>query len=81
MNVVIRTEGGGLSLLVDEIGDVLETSDETFEESPETVTGVARELVRGVHKLKDALLLVHNTEKTIDLTSQDSRASQRQEGD
>lgn len=71
MNVVIRAEGGAVSLLVDEIGDVLEVSEDSFEESPETVTGIARELVRGVHKLKDDLLLVLDTEKAINIQFQD----------
>src|SRR5262249_49093235 len=47
MNVVVRTDEGPMSLLVDEIGDVLELGEETFERSPETLTGVARELIRG----------------------------------
>lgn len=67
MNVVIHAEGGAVSLLVDEIGDVLDTTQESFEESPETVQGVARELVRGVHKLKDNLLLILDTEKAIQM--------------
>ncbi len=33
MNVVVRTADGAVSLLVDEIGDVLEVQDETFEPS------------------------------------------------
>ena len=51
MNVVVRTEDGAVSLLVDEIGDVLETEEESFERPPETVQGVALKLIRGVYKL------------------------------
>ena len=47
MNVVVRTADGALSLLVDEIGDVLEVQEETFERPPETLQGIARELVLG----------------------------------
>jgi purine-binding chemotaxis protein CheW len=39
MNVVVRTIDGAVSLLVDEIGDVLEVSSDGFERPPETVTG------------------------------------------
>ncbi len=67
MNVVVRTSDGVVSLLVDEIGDVVEATDEAFEAVPETLSGVARELVRGVYKLKDKLLLVLDTEKTVKL--------------
>jgi purine-binding chemotaxis protein CheW len=45
MNVVVGTADGALSLLVDEIGDVLEVQEETFERPPETLQGIARELV------------------------------------
>ena len=52
-----------VSLLVDEIGDVLEVEDQTFEAPPETLQGVAREFIRGAYKLKDRLMLVLDTEK------------------
>jgi purine-binding chemotaxis protein CheW len=66
-NVVVRGEDGAASLLVDEIGDVLEIDDETFEQPPETVTGLTRELVLGVYKLRDQLLLVLDTERAIQI--------------
>jgi purine-binding chemotaxis protein CheW len=68
MNVVIRTDDGAVSLLVDEIGDVIEVDESTHERPPETLHGVARQLVRGVYKLKDRLLLVLDTDLTMDLT-------------
>jgi purine-binding chemotaxis protein CheW len=67
MNVVVRTDDGAVSLLVDEIGDVVEVAEETFERPPETIRGVARELIRGVYKLKDRLLLILDTERTVAL--------------
>ena len=65
MNVVVRSDDGAVSLLVDEIGDVVEIQDDTYEHPPETLTGVARELIQGVYKLKERLLLILDTEKTI----------------
>jgi purine-binding chemotaxis protein CheW len=67
MNVVVRTDDGAVSLLVDEIGDVLEIEDETYERPPQTLSGVARELVTGVYKLKDRLLLILDTARTVSL--------------
>jgi purine-binding chemotaxis protein CheW len=67
VNVVVRTDDGALSLLVDEIGDVLEVSDELFEGPPETLKGTARELIRGAYKLPDRLLLILDTERTVSL--------------
>ena len=69
MNVVVRMEDGAVSLLVDEIGDVLETQEESFERPPETVQGVARELIRGVYKLKGQLLLILDTDKALNEVS------------
>ena len=72
MNVVVRTADGALSLLVDEIGDVLEVQEETFERPPETLQGIARELVLGVHKLSNGLLLILDTEKAVNVADMDA---------
>jgi purine-binding chemotaxis protein CheW len=69
MNVVIRHEDGAVSLLVDEIGDVLEVEDETFELPPGTLAGEARELIRGVYKLKGTLLIALDTDKMLNLVT------------
>jgi purine-binding chemotaxis protein CheW len=69
INVVVHTDDGAVSLLVDEIGDVLEVSEKFFEPPPETLQGTARELVRGAYKLKDRLLLILDTERTVQVTS------------
>lgn len=61
MNVVVRTDEGAVSLLVDEIGDVQEVSAEVFERVPETLRGEARRLISGAYKLADRLLLVLDT--------------------
>ena len=67
MNVIIRTSDGAVSLLVDEIGDVLEESEDKFEQAPDTITGMIRQLILGVYKLQDNLLLILDTEKSITL--------------
>jgi purine-binding chemotaxis protein CheW len=65
MNVVVRTEDGAISFLVDEIGDVIEVQDDTFEPVPETLQGPAREVVHGVHKLPGRLMLVLDIERAV----------------
>jgi purine-binding chemotaxis protein CheW len=65
MNVVVRTDDGAMSLLVDDIGDVVEVDEQTFEGAPDTLAGVARELIRGVYKLEKQLLLLLDTEKAV----------------
>lgn len=66
MNMVVRTQEGAVSLLVDEIGDVLAMDDSTFEPPPDNLSTVARSLIRGIYKLKDRLLLVLDTERAVD---------------
>jgi purine-binding chemotaxis protein CheW len=74
VNVVVQTDDGAVSLLVDEIGDVLDVSEELFERPPETLRGRARELIRGAYKLKERLLLILDTERTVCLTGSPSHA-------
>ena len=66
MNIVVRTEEGAVSLLVDEIGDMLEVEQTCFELPPENLAPAAKELLRGVYKLEGRLLLVLDTERTVD---------------
>ncbi|MBL9210715.1 MAG: chemotaxis protein CheW [Opitutaceae bacterium] len=67
MNVVVRSEDGAVSLLVDEIGDVVEVHEEDCERPPETLPPSARELITGVCKLRDRLLLILDTERAVNL--------------
>jgi len=69
MNVVVRTKEGVVSLLVDEIGDVLEVSPDDYEDTPDTVEGLMRELILGVYKLEGKLLLILDTEKAVHVES------------
>lgn len=65
MNMVVRSEEGAVSLLVDEIGDVVEPPPSSYEPPPETMRREQRELIDGVYKLDDRLLLVLNTERVL----------------
>lgn len=65
MNVVVQTEDGAVSLLVDEIGDVLDLDADGFTPPPETLHGAARELVTSVYMLRDRLLLELDTDKIV----------------
>jgi purine-binding chemotaxis protein CheW len=68
MNVVVRSEDGSVSLLVDEIGDVVEVGEDTFEPPPQTLRGAVRSMILGVHKLKGHLMHVLDTEKACQMT-------------
>ncbi|MDO5628499.1 MAG: chemotaxis protein CheW [Mobilicoccus sp.] len=66
-NVVVRTADSATSLLVDEIGDVLEPDLDRFEAPPDTVPSQVRELVTKVCKLDRQLMLVLDTTKAVDV--------------
>jgi purine-binding chemotaxis protein CheW len=72
VNVVVHTDDGAVSLLVDEIGDVLKVPETLFETPPETLMETARELIRGAYKLTDGLLLILDSERTVSLTGSPS---------
>lgn len=67
MNVVVRTEEGAVSLLVDQIGEVIETDATHFEAPPDTVTAQAKDLIRGAYKLDNALLLALDVPRAVEI--------------
>ncbi len=70
MNVVVRTDDAAVSLLVDEIGDVIEVQESTFEESPETLRGAVRFMILGVHKLQGRLLHLLDTDRACQISKE-----------
>lgn len=68
MNVVVRSTDGAVSLLVDEIGDVVEVDESSFEAPPETLRGSVRTVILGIHKLNDRLMHVLDIEKACQMT-------------
>ena len=71
VNVVVQTDDGAVSLLVDEIGDVLDVEEKLFEPPPDTLTGTARELIRGAYKLNDRLMLLLDIDKALQVGSEE----------
>ncbi len=67
-NVVVYTDDGPVSLLVDEIADVVVLDEDHLEDLPETVDHIRRELIVGVHKMESSLLLVLDLDKTVQPT-------------
>ncbi len=70
MNVVVRSDDGVVSLLVDQIGDVQEVDQDNFEPPPETLLGTSRSMIRGAYKMKDRLLLVLDTERAVNVAEE-----------
>ena len=62
-NVVVRAGEDAISLLVDDVGDVVEVDEESFEPPPETLQGRVRSVILGVHKLEKQLMHVLDTDR------------------
>jgi purine-binding chemotaxis protein CheW len=65
-NVVISGDRGAVSLLVDEIGDVLDLSS-GFEPPPPTLRGPHRQLLKAVCTLDDKVLHILDVQAAIDV--------------
>ena len=68
MNIVVRSGDEAVNLLVDEIGDVLQVEASRFERKLCNIDPTVRDLILGVYKLDDRLLLVLDTNKTVAVT-------------
>ena len=66
INVVIRRKDGGVSLLVDSIGDVMSPAEELAESPPENVNPRVRALLQGVYKLEGRLLQILDPDKLME---------------
>ena len=66
INVIIRTNDSPLSLLVDEVGDILDFGGEATEPPPETIQHEIRQFLDGIYKLPDRLLLVLDVDRLAD---------------
>jgi purine-binding chemotaxis protein CheW len=74
VNVVVRVDDEPVSMLVDEIGGVLEVSQVPFEATPATVDERVRDLLLGAYTLPDRLLLALNAERVLDVGVEPAKA-------
>jgi len=65
MNVVIKSEDGVVSLLVDDIGDVIDVPLDTYAPVPDNMPQAQRELIECVYDLKEGLMLVLDTARVL----------------
>ena len=63
MMVVVQVDGEPVSLLVDEVGDVLDVADDLFAPPPDTLAPAMRDVVVGAYKLDDHLLLALDVDR------------------
>jgi len=68
-NVIVTTDGGPLSLLVDRLGDVVPVDDASFEPPPDTLAAELARSIKGAFKLDDALLLDLDLDEALNITT------------
>lgn len=67
MNVVCKGEGLLLSLLVDQIGDVVEVDESFFEATPDTIEPSVGQFMVGVYKITGSLLSILDVTKIVEV--------------
>jgi purine-binding chemotaxis protein CheW len=77
VNVVVRHGDSTVSLLVDDIGDVVTVDPSSFEAVPSTLDARIKAVVRGVYKLKGELLLLMDPGLTLQLDASRDGLSRR----
>lgn len=60
-NIVVRSEDGAVSLLVDDIDDVMDVPLDAWSPVPDNMPAEQRELIECVYNLKQGLMLAINT--------------------
>ncbi|OKH51420.1 chemotaxis protein CheW [Calothrix sp. HK-06] len=64
-NIILNNKSELVSLIVDDIGDVIEVAKNQFEPPPATLKGKIRSLLQGAYKLQDKFLLILNVDKIL----------------
>jgi purine-binding chemotaxis protein CheW len=67
MNVVCRQDGHLITLLVDQIGDVIELDRSSYEPTPDTVSPHVAQFLNGVYKTQGDLLSIIEVKKILDV--------------
>ena len=65
MNIIVSNDDSLYALTVDEILDVIEVEEQSFEESPETISETVRGFIKGVYKLEKKLIILLDLDKIL----------------
>ncbi|HWU19962.1 MAG TPA: chemotaxis protein CheW [Nocardioides sp.] len=69
MNVIVRSRGEVVSILVDDIGDVIDTAGIEPEPVPSNMPSQLQQVVSGVRPLTDSILLVLDADRAVDVST------------
>ena len=65
VNLVCQTDNGALSLLVDEIGDVIDIDRTKVDDAPSTISGEIRGYIIGVYRVSETLISILDLKKIV----------------
>jgi purine-binding chemotaxis protein CheW len=66
-NIIVRTEDGGVSLLVDGIGDVIDIANERFETPADNLHGAIKDTLKEVCQHGNQLLLILDINQVLNI--------------
>lgn len=69
MNVVVRHGGESFSLLVDEVGDVIDVGGQRPDPAPPTLDTEWKNITSGVYRLEERLVVVVSVDSILDLSA------------
>ncbi|MBZ5736159.1 chemotaxis protein CheW [Nocardioides sp. TRM66260-LWL] len=69
MNVIVRSRGEVVSLLVDDIGEVIDTDARDLQPTPANLPTTVQDAVLGVMPLAGAILLVLDADRAVDVST------------
>jgi purine-binding chemotaxis protein CheW len=72
--VIVRVGGEPFALMADRVGAVVEVRRDTFEPPPDTLSGPARDVIRGAYKLEHGVLIALDVERAVTVTVDPRRA-------
>jgi purine-binding chemotaxis protein CheW len=76
INVITRVAGGLVSLLVDQIGDVIEVAEDRFDPVPPTLGSELRHIIAKVSTLPQNLLMILNPERIVEFETARAQVSE-----
>jgi len=68
ISIILQCDGFLIALLVDDVGPIISLDESSFELPPSNFSLVSRELVLGVHKLQDRLIIILNPKGIADFS-------------
>ena len=72
LNDIVRSRGEVVSLLVDDIGDVIDTTEVSLQPTPANLPPTVQDVVGGVLPLPGSILLVVDAERAVDVSTPDT---------